>query len=208
MGAFDRSVLNVAGTTGRGWLNENEHRRSNTSGAGTPLQWRSNTPICLAGCPISPPDMTPPEASATSSRRSSTTGTPLPADHRPLLVVSGESLGSFGSESTFHSAQDMAQRTDGGLYVGPAGMNPNWQTFVAQRDAGSPAHLPIYNGGQDIRFSRNGINWPGDGAWEMPRIGYLNMTKRRPVTWLDTSLALNKPDWLRQVSAAHTSPRR
>ncbi|RXL63305.1 hypothetical protein EO238_33155, partial [Citrobacter sp. AAK_AS5] len=60
----------------------------------------------------------------------------LPADHRPQLVVSGESLGSFCSESTFHSAQHMAHRTDGGLYVGPAGMNPNWQNFVAQRDAG------------------------------------------------------------------------
>lgn len=196
MGAFDRAVLNVAGTTGRGWLNENQVQALE-------YIWGGDTATVAIQYSYLPSWMSylaagydSPEASAALFEAVFDHWNSLPADHRPLLVVSGESLGSFGSESTFHSAQDMAQRTDGGLYVGPAGMNPNWQTFVAQRDAGSPAHLPIYNGGQDVRFSRDGINWPGDGAWETPRIGYLQYDND-PVTWLDTSLALNKPDWLK-----------
>ena len=196
MGAFDRAVLNVATTTGRGWLNENQVQALE-------YMWSGDTATVAIQYSYLPSWMSylaaghrAPEAGTALFEAVHEHWESLPADQRPLLVVSGESLGSFGSESAFRSAQDLANRTDGGLYVGPAGMNPNWQWFTAHRDVGSPAHLPVYDGGLDVRFSREGSDWPGESEWREPRIGYLQHDND-PVTWLDTSLAFNKPDWLK-----------
>ncbi len=196
MGAFDRSVLNVAMTTGRGWLNENQVQALE-------YMWGGDTATVTIQYSYLPSWMSylaaghqAPEAGTALFEAVYEHWNSLPQDQRPLLVVSGESLGSFGSESSFRSAQDLANRTDGGLYVGPAAMNPNWQTFVADRDAGSPAYLPVYDGGEVIRFSRDGAYWPGDGEWTGPRIGYLQHDND-PVTWFDASLTFSKPDWLK-----------
>ncbi len=48
----------------------------------------------------------------------------LPADGRPKLYVFGESLGSFGGENAFSGEADLANRTDGALFVGPPSFNP------------------------------------------------------------------------------------
>lgn len=196
MGAFDRAVLNVATATGRGWLNENQVQALE-------YMWGGNTATVAIQYSYLPSWMSylaaghrAPEAGVALFEAVYQHWNALPEDQRPLLVVSGESLGSFGSESTFNSAQDLANRTDGGLYVGPAGMNPNWQQFTANRDTGSPSHLPIYNRGEEVRFSREGSDWPGEQTWTTPRIGYLQHDND-PVTWLDPSLAFSKPDWLK-----------
>lgn len=89
----------------------------------------------------------------------------LPTKERPKLVVSGESLGSFGAEAAFSGAQDFATRTDGALFVGPAAGNRLWQRFTDERDPGSPAVLPVYDNGDIVRFSADGVHWPGSGTW-------------------------------------------
>lgn len=43
----------------------------------------------------------------------------LPAEDRSELLVYGESLGSFATESAFEDLGDLRDRTDGALLVGP-----------------------------------------------------------------------------------------
>ncbi|HEY9378208.1 MAG TPA: alpha/beta-hydrolase N-terminal domain-containing protein, partial [Jiangellaceae bacterium] len=61
----------------------------------------------------------------------------LPADDRPQLLVYGESLGSFGAEAAFSGEHDMANRTDGALFVGPPSFNTHYGEFTDDRRAGS-----------------------------------------------------------------------
>ena len=196
MGGFDRSVLNVAMSTGRGWLNENQVQALEYMWAGDTATVTIQYSYLPSWVSYLAAGHQAPEAATALFEAVYAHWNTLPEDERPRLVVSGESLGSFGSESVFNSAQDLANRTDGGLYVGPAGMNPNWQTFVENRDEDSPAFLPTYNQGSDIRFSADGSAWPGNKTWQPPRIGYLQHDND-PVTWFDASLTLSKPDWLR-----------
>ena len=58
-----------------------------------------------------------------SSTRSTATGTTLPRNQRPKLVIFGESLGSFGGETAFSGSDDMANRTDGLVFMGPPADN-------------------------------------------------------------------------------------
>ena len=58
------------------------------------------------------------------------------------MLLFGESLGSFGAESAFSGADDIRNRVDGMLLVGPPNRNELWSQFVADRDPGSSEVLP------------------------------------------------------------------
>lgn len=122
----------------------------------------------------------------------------LPEDDRPRLVVFGESLGSLGAEAAFSSEADLRNRTDGALFIGPPNANELWREFVARRDPGSPERLPVYNGGETVRFAARAEDlWrPGDD-WEHPRVVYLQQASD-PVVWWTPQLILRQPDWLRE----------
>ncbi len=195
-GAFDRAVLNVVTGTGRGWVNENQARALE-------FMWGGDTATVSMQYSYLPSWM----SYLVDSQRAREAGRELfeavyarwdalPEGERPLLVASGESLGSYGSEGAFGSAQDLAARTDGALYVGPTANNVLWAQFTAARNPDSPIHLPVYDGGETVRFSADGADWPGDGAWAAPRVGYLQQAND-PVTWLDFDIALSPPEWLR-----------
>src|SRR5690606_20423150 len=87
----------------------------------------------------------------------------LPESDRPLLVASGETLGTFGGEAAIRGAQDLMQRTDGALFGGPTGNNGLWSQFTADRDPGSPQGLPVYQGGQTVRFADRPEDWWAPG---------------------------------------------
>lgn len=121
----------------------------------------------------------------------------LPADDRPKLLVFGESLGSFGGENAFSGEQDLANRTDGALFVGPPSFNPLYRDFVDDRDAGSPEVEPTYNDGRTVRFTgrpRAGIP-PEASPWPAPHVLYMQHASD-PITWWSWDLILNEPDWL------------
>lgn len=194
-GAFERSVLNVVTGTGRGWVNENQARALE-------FMWDGDTATVSMQYSYLPSWM----SYLVDAQRAREAGRALfeavyahwdalPTDARPLLVVSGESLGSYGSEGAFGSAQDLASRIDGALYVGPTANNVLWSRFTRERDAGTPEHLPVYDGGAIVRFSADGREWAGDGAWAGPRVGYVQHAND-PVTWLDFGSTLSRPDWM------------
>lgn len=205
-GGFDRAVLNVATGTGRGWVNENQARALE-------FMWEGDTATVSMQYSYLPSWM----SFLVDGDRAQEAGrllfdavyakwSTLPTDARPTLVVSGESLGSFGGESAFSGAQDLANRTGGALFVGPTSNNTLWSQFTAERDEGTPEVLPIYQDGATVRFADQKSDWDRPNkAWTGSRVGYLQHAND-PVTWWNWSLALRKPDWLNEPRGRDVSP--
>jgi uncharacterized membrane protein len=197
-GGFDRAVLSVVTTTGTGWVNEN---------SAVALEYLYNGDTAQVSMQYS--YLPSPLSFLIDQGRARAAGRALfeavyarweqlPQDERPLLVVAGESLGSFGGETPFGSAADMRARIDGALFVGPPFMSDLWREYVDNRDPGSPEWLPVYEEGRTVRFAAR----PDDlgrptGEWGDTRVVYLQHPSD-PVVWFDFSLAVRKPDWLEE----------
>lgn len=120
----------------------------------------------------------------------------LPRDHRPKLVVFGESLGAYGAEAAFSGPADMSARTSGALFVGPPNSTEVWRELTAARVKGSPEWLPSYGDGAVVRFaaSAGDLRLPGGGL-RHPKVVYLQHASD-PVVWWAPSLIWRKPAWL------------
>ncbi|NOK15730.1 alpha/beta hydrolase [Corallococcus carmarthensis] len=124
----------------------------------------------------------------------------LPPGQRPKLLVFGESLGSYGGETAFSGERDLANRTDGVLFVGPPNFNTLYRAFTDHRDPGSPEVEPIYRQGRIVRFSRrSGTDIPPASApWGDSRVLYL-LHPSDPIIWWSPRLLVQRPDWLRET---------
>jgi uncharacterized membrane protein len=120
----------------------------------------------------------------------------MPKDTRPKLLVFGESLGSFGTESAFSNIDQMLKGVDGALLVGPVFRNDIHNAVTDDRDAGSPFWQPVYKDGANVRFAvaPSELAHPAT-AWNSPRIVYLqNATD--PITYWKFDLLWKHPEWL------------
>jgi uncharacterized membrane protein len=197
-GGLQRKVVAVANTTGTGWINEAEadaiEYMFNGDTAIVSMQY-SFLPSWLSFLVDKENARQAGQAlfEAVSARVRA-----LPEGQRPKLVVFGESLGSFGGEAPFLSANNIVARTDGALFSGPTFNNTMWLEVTRNRDKGSPQWLPIYEHGQDVRFVARADNLgrPPD-PWAHPRIVYLQHASD-PIAWWNPDLLLRKPDWLRE----------
>ena len=203
-GAFDRRVLCVITTTGTGWVNAQ---------AVDPLEYMYAGDTALVSMQYS--YLPSPISFLVDRERARSAGrdlfnqvygvwTRLPREQRPKLLVFGESLGSFGAESAFSGTDDIRNRTDGMLLVGPPSRNGLWSELVADRDPGSPAVLPSYEHGATVQFAAN----PADlrsGTSEGPRVVYLQYPSD-PITWWAPALMVRRPDWLAEPRGADVSP--
>ncbi|SDL18046.1 Uncharacterized membrane protein [Nocardioides sp. YR527] len=205
LGGFDRAVINVATGTGRGWINENQAQALE-------FMWGGDTATVSLQYSYLPSWM----SFVLDRQRAQDAGLALfdavygrwleiPEADRPLLVVSGESLGSFGGEAAFSGAQDLATRTDGALFVGPTADNRLWSRFTEEREPGTPQVAPILDGGEIVRFADLPEEWDLPGAWDGTRIGYLQHAND-PITWWSPSLAVERPDWLEEERGRGVSP--
>lgn len=205
LGGFDRAVINVVTGTGRGWINENQAQALE-------FMWGGDTATVSLQYSYLPSWM----SFVLDRQRAQDAGLALfdavygrwleiPEAERPLLVVSGESLGSFGGEAAFSGAQDLATRTDGALFVGPTADNRLWNRFTEEREPGTPQVLPILDEGEIVRFADRPEQWELPGVWNGTRIGYLQHAND-PITWWSPSLALERPDWLEEERGRDVSP--
>ena len=197
-GAFERSVLLVATATGSGWVNGPAVAALEAVHGGdtaTVATQYSYLPSWLSF--LVDRSRAADEAQALTSAVESRLAA-LPVDERPRLLLYGESLGSYGSESVFTSLADVRARTDGVLWVGPPHANPLWHALMDRRDPGTPAAAPVYAGGLLVRFAgdREQIALPPT-AWEPPRTLYLQHVDD-PVVWWSPDLLLSEPDWLQE----------
>jgi uncharacterized membrane protein len=204
-GAFSRKVLVVATTTGTGWVNP---------AMIDPLEYMYDGDTAIAAIQYS---FLPswisfiadkgPAQEAGRDLFDAVYGvwSRLPADHRPKLVIFGESLGSFGGEAAFSGVNDIRNRTSGVLWVGPTNSNTLWSQFTADRDPGTPEWQPVFQGGTTVRFitSTSQLS-PVPADWTAPRVVYLQNTSD-PIVWWSWALAFHEPDWLRGSSPPDVS---
>jgi len=205
-GGFDRKVLLVITTTGTGWVDQD---------GVDPLEYMYNGDSAMVGMQYS---YLPSWLSfLVDKERARQAGrdlfnavygawSKLALGKRPKLLLFGESLGSFGVESAFSGADDIRNRVDGMLLVGPPNRNELWRQFVADRDPGSTEILPRYENGATIRFARDPateLDLPAP-EWPAPRVAYLQHPSD-PIVWWSPRLMLSHPDWLREPRGADVS---
>ena len=194
--AFDRKVLVVATTTGMGFLD-----RHGTD----PLEYLWNGDTAIAGVQYSYlPSwislLADQEAVVDTSRTVFETvrqyWATLPEAERPRLYLYGLSLGSMGVESVLTSVNIVNEPVDGALMVGPTFFNDLHARLTADRDAGSPASLPVYERGRTVRFTNEEQgSVAASPGWGPTRVVYLQHASD-PVTFFSSDLAFERPEWL------------
>jgi uncharacterized membrane protein len=208
-GAFERDVLVVITPTGTGSVNGH---------AVAPLEYLHNGNIASVAVQYSylPSWL----VMGGNQQRAVTTARALfaaverrlsqqPEEDRPLLLVYGESLGSFGGEQIFSDLADMRNRVDGALWIGPPRANRLWRELTTNRDTGSPVWQPVYGEGDAVRFTTDGEDLQESiGDWGRPRVVYLQHGSD-PVTWWSPKLLFERPEWLgatRPPDISHRTP--
>ncbi len=196
LGGFNRDVLIVGNTTGSGWVDDE---------ALWPLEFMygGNTATVAMQYSYLPSWL----SFLVDKSRAEASGRALfdavygewvnlPETTRPKLVVFGESLGSFGGETAFSGSDDMQNRTDGIVFMGPTFDNTLAQEFRGQRDAGSPEWQPVFEGGREVRFIAEANDFRNvPGPWDDPKIMYIQHASD-PISWWSPNLLLSPPDWL------------
>lgn len=210
-GAFDRKVLVVVTTTGTGWVDD----------------WTAQSIEYLAGGDSAIAAM---QYSNVWSALSLLTDTEtsraggkalfdavyaewlrLPADDRPGLYVSGESLGAYGGHGAFRDVEDMKAKARGGVWVGTPSFTQIAAQLTEQRNLGSPEIVPVYDEGRQIRFASSVADLTQDyygrdyGEWQFPRFVYAQHPSD-PVVWWNPALLGAEPDWLREPRGRDVNP--
>ncbi|MDU0969285.1 MAG: alpha/beta-hydrolase family protein [Actinomycetaceae bacterium] len=200
-GAFDRSVLLVVVPTGSGWVDEWNVQA---------LEYLTGGDCASVAVQYS---FLPSWMTFVSGREQAGRGgrvivdavareiAKLDPDRRPRLFVTGESLGSFGAQSAFHSPADMLARVDGALWIGTPGFTEVLRELTRTRHRGSPQIAPVVDNARHVRFATKPEDLTRDidgrelGAWEFPRVVYAQHASD-PVVWWDKDLMWKTPDWM------------
>jgi uncharacterized membrane protein len=199
-GAFSRKVLVIAPTTGTGWIDPM---------AASSLEMMYNGDTAIVGLQYS---YLPSWISFLADRQKSMDSgrmlidtvhgrwQRLAPDHRPKLVLYGESLGSMAGQAAFGWLPDIRRMGfDAVLWVGPPQASPLWHALIVRRDPGSIEVEPRYDSGRTVRFSE--ANIPADitrvarPPWVGTRVLFLQHPSD-PVVWWTPDLLFGKPQWL------------
>jgi uncharacterized membrane protein len=199
-GAFTRKILVIAPTTGTGWIDPV---------AASSLEMMYNGDTAIVGLQYS---YLPSWISFLADKQKSMDSgrmlvnavrdrwTELPPEHRPKLVLYGESLGSMAGQAAFGWLPDIARMGfDAVLWVGPPQQSPLWHALLVRRDPGSTEVQPRYDSGRTVRFSE-AID-PADvdhvvrPPWLGTRVLFLQHPSD-PVVWWSPDLLFSRPDWL------------
>ena len=210
-GAFDRAVILIAASTGSGWVDEWQVQplefltRGNCATASLQYSYVPSALNWLTG--LEPAQ----EASAALFRAVRAELDTMDEADRPALVVCGESLGAFASQSVFSSVEEALSQVDGALWVGTPAFTPMHAELTSARHRGSPEVAPVVYNGRRVRF----VNEPSDlrtdlygrelGPWGFPRFVYAQHASD-PVVWWNRKLLWTQPDWLRERAGRDVSP--
>jgi uncharacterized membrane protein len=201
-GAFDRKLLVIVPTTGTGWVNPVAARA---------LEMMYNGDTALVGSQYS---FLPSWISFLGDKEKSMQSgrkmidaihdrwSQLPPDHRPKLVLYGESLGSMAGQGAFGWLPDISQMGFSSvLWVGPPNASPIWSGIIARRDPGSPEVQPRYDNGRTVRFSQatdaKEIHDDTMTPWQGTKVLFLQHASD-PIVWWSADLLFNRPDWLKE----------
>jgi uncharacterized membrane protein len=199
-GAFTRKLLIIAPTTGTGWIDPV---------AASSLEMMYNGDTAIVGLQYS---YLPSWISFLADRQKSMDSgrmlistvherwQQLPPNHRPKLVLYGESLGSMAGQAAFGWLPDLRQMGfDAVLWVGPPQASPLWHALIARRDPHTTEVAPRYDNGRTVRFSEAidpaDITRLAGPPWTGTRVLFLQHPSD-PVVWWSPDLLFGKPDWL------------
>jgi uncharacterized membrane protein len=127
----------------------------------------------------------------------------MPPESRPKLLIFGESLGTYGTEKTFGTAEKMVDGADGILLEGPTFANPIHQQLTEDRAAGSPVWDPSYPA-LPIEFANDGAELR-TLTGPPPKVVYMQNSSD-PVVWCGVSILWHKPQWLRGERGPDVTP--
>jgi len=191
---FDRSVLVVATTTGRGWVNQ-------VAAAAIEYMWGGDTAIASMQYSYFPSPVafvvdtaTPPQAGRVLFNAVRAAWLSHPAATRPKLLVLGESLGAYGGQGAFGSLDDLASKVDGALWVGTPRSTGLWAQITADRQAGSPEQVPVLDDCAVVCFAGRSTDLPAGGH---PKVLYIQHPTD-PVVWWSGGLLFTEPAWLKE----------
>ena len=199
-GAFTRKVLVIAPTTGTGWIDPV---------AASSLEMMYNGDTAIVGLQYS---YLPSWISFLADRQKSMDSgrmlidtvhdrwRQLAQDHRPKLMLYGESLGSMAGQAAFGWLPDIRRMGfDAVLWVGPPQASPLWHALILRRDPGTMEVEPRYDNGRTVRFSEANISADITGAAGPPWVGTRVLFLQHPsdpVVWWTPDLLFGKPQWL------------
>lgn len=198
--AFDRAVLIIVPTTGTGWVNP-------LAAAAVEMMYNGDTAMVALQYSYLPSWI----SFVADQQKSMDSGrllidavhqrwARLPADHRPKLLLYGESLGSLAGQAAFGFLPDISRMGfDGVLWVGPPSASPLWRALIDRRDPGTTEVSPRYDNGRTVRFSQgaDGAEIAADTAapWPGTRVLFLQHASD-PIVWWSPDLLFARPDWL------------
>jgi uncharacterized membrane protein len=202
-GAFNRAVIAVITPTGTGWVDRNVTDSLEYMYAGdaalVSMQY-SYLPSWISFLV----DQSKVSESATALITAvHARWAALPVATRPRLLLFGESLGSFGTETAFGTPGALSTGADGTLLVGPPFANPIRRDLLPARDPGSPLWDPVFAGGQ-VEFTQD----PADlrtRTGTRPAVVYLQNSSD-PIVWWSPELMFQRPEWLSGTRGPDVSP--
>jgi uncharacterized membrane protein len=199
-GAFTRKLLVIAPTTGTGWIDPV---------AASSLEMMYDGDTAIVGLQYS---YLPSWISFLADRQKSMDSgrmlidavherwQQLPPDHRPKLVLYGESLGSMAGQAAFGWLPDIRQMGfDAVLWVGPPQASPLWHALIVRRDPHTTEVQPRYDNGRTVRFTEAidpaDVDQVAGPPWVGTRVLFLQHPSD-PVVWWSPDLLFGKPEWL------------
>lgn len=114
----------------------------------------------------------------------------MPEAERPLFLVAGESLGSFGGSAAYDDLDHLVRTTDASLWIGPPATVGLRREAERNRTPGSLQIKPELGDGSTVLFA----NRTGDIVGN-PRAVFLQHADDA-IVWWDWSDMWKEPDWL------------
>lgn len=206
IGAFERSTLVIATPTGTGWMDPSSHY---------PLEILLDGDVATVGVQYSYlPSwlslLAVPEYGAESARAVFLTfhdyWSALPVDKRPKLYLFGLSLGSMNTDLSYDVYDIVDAPMDGVFMAGPPFASRSWLQLTRDRDAGSPAWLPVFRNSKVVRFMNQSGPPASDKPWGDTRILYLQYATDG-IVFFSPDLIWKRPQWLDTPRGPGVSPK-
>ena len=193
-GAFDRAVVAIFTPTGTGWVDNDVTSSLEYMYAGDTALISMQYSYLPSWISFFADRSKVVEAAAALIGAVQARWLAMPVTSRPKLLIFGESLGTYGTEKTFGTAEKMVAGADGILLEGPTFANPIHQRLTLERDPGSPVWDPRFSA-LPVAFSSRAASLR-DRAGPAPKVVYMQNSSD-PVVWWSPSLIWSKPQWLR-----------
>ncbi|WP_051214909.1 alpha/beta hydrolase [Granulicoccus phenolivorans] len=202
-GAFERKYLVVMTSAGKGWLEEWNLSAVEFLADGDSAIASMQYSYMLSPFAYMADRTIAPRAGQALFNAVYAAWSQLPADHRPMLLAGGTSLGSYGGQAAFADEQEMIAKVEGAVWVGTPRFTPLWSKLTEHRRPDSPEIAPVWDNGRNIRFvtqpaelRRDFYGGPYD-PWDGTRVIYLQYASD-PIVWWNWDVLYREHDWLKE----------